>query len=193
MMPSQPFSNSNLMMRGYTLFLDRDGVINERLPGDYVRQWAEFRFIAGVLDALRFFAGYFGRIVVVTNQQGIGKGLMGVADLQALHFQMLGAVAQAGGRIDGIYFCPDLAGKPGNCRKPAPAMAFDAQRDFPEIDFSRSVMVGDTESDMAFGLRLNMRTVWIAGKEEEAEGMASIGSRVDFRFDSLAAFAHALR
>ena len=72
-------------------------------------------------------------------------------------------------------------------------MAFDAQRDFPEIDFSRSVMVGDTESDMAFGLRLNMCTVWIAGKEEEAEGMASIGSRVDFRFDSLAAFAHALR
>jgi D-glycero-D-manno-heptose 1,7-bisphosphate phosphatase len=189
----QSNANANAMMKGYTLFLDRDGVINERLPGDYVRRWADFRFIDGVLGALKFFAGYFGRIVIVTNQQGVGKGLMGVADLEAVHRQMLRAIAAAGGRIDGIYYCPDLAVKPGNCRKPAPAMALHAQRDFPEIDFPRAVMVGDTASDMAFGRGLNMRTVWIEGTAETPEGISDVVELADFRFESLAAFARALR
>jgi histidinol phosphatase-like enzyme len=72
-------------------------------------------------------------------------------------------------------------------------MALHAQRDFPEIDFPRAVMVGDTASDMAFGRGLNMRTVWIEGTAEAPEGISDVVEQADFRFDSLAAFARALR
>ncbi|GAB4413238.1 MAG: D-glycero-alpha-D-manno-heptose-1,7-bisphosphate 7-phosphatase [Bacteroidia bacterium] len=149
----------------WTLFLDRDGVINQRVHGDYVRDWSGFHFAPGVLEALRRCATRFGIIVVVSNQQGVGKGYMRSEAVDLLHRQMLEAVAAAGGRIDRVYFCPDLASQPGNCRKPAPTMALQARADFPAIDFGRSVMVGDTASDMQFGRHLGMTTVWINTEE----------------------------
>lgn len=180
-------------MKGFTLFLDRDGVINDRLVGDYVLHRGDFRFMPGVLEALRFFAGYFGRIIVVTNQQGIGKGLMTEADIQDIHKFMLSEIRQAGGRVDAVYYCPDLQQKPDNCRKPGPAMAFQAQRDFPEIEFSESVMVGDSISDIDFGFLLGMRTVLIEGKAEEALALENAAERVHFRYTSLWALAMGLR
>lgn len=174
------------------MFLDRDGVINDRLVGRYVLTWREFRFIPGTLEALRFFAGYFGRIFVVTNQQGIGKGLMTEEDIQDIHKRMLSEIVQAGGRIDGIYFCPDLKEKPDNCRKPNPAMALQAQRDFPEIEFTRSVMVGDSISDMDFASRLGMRSVLIEGKAEEALELEHAAESLHLRYESLSALALAL-
>ena len=180
-------------MKGFTLFLDRDGVINDRLVGEYVLNWSEFHFMPGVLEALRCFAGYFSRIIVVTNQQGIGKGLMTVADIQDIHERMLSAIRQAGGRVDAVYYCPDLKQKPDNCRKPGPAMALQAQRDFPEIVFPQSVMVGDSLSDIDFGFRLGMRTVLIEGKAEEAKALENAAERVHFRYKSLSTFALALQ
>lgn len=176
-------------MKYYTLFLDRDGVVNERLPGDYVRRWEEFEFTFRALDAMRFFASYFSRICMVTNQQGIGKGLMRVDELMEVHTRMREAIEQAGGRIDGIYFCPDLGSDPGNCRKPHPAMALKAQEDFPEINFSQAVMVGDSASDMEFGARLGMTTVLIEGKEDDSDKLAAMREHIHFRFPCLWAFA----
>ena len=99
------------------LFLDRDGTLNERLPGAYVRTWEEFRFLPGVLDALRILSGHFERIVVVTNQQGIGKEVMTVEELEAVHARMLQEIAHAGGRIDGPGGAADLLGiKPTTLR-----------------------------------------------------------------------------
>ena len=175
----------------WALFLDRDGVINRRIPGGYVRHWEEFHFLEGVLPAIRRLSRHFGPTVIVTNQQGIGKGLMSEDDLKAIHEKMLRAIQAHGGRIDGIYHCPDLAGKANNCRKPAPTMALQAQKDLPGIDFSKSLMVGDTLSDMHFGRSLGMQTAWIAAppagkeprREEEAEGWA------DYQFESLPALA----
>lgn len=165
--------------RHWNLFLDRDGVINERLPGDYVRDWSEFRFLPGALESLAFFATYFGPIVVVTNQQGIGKGLMTKAELTVIHNYMLRDIRHAGGRVDAVYFCPDQSSTPGNCRKPNPAMAHWAQRDFPEIDFTRSVIIGDSAGDMEFGFRLGMSTVLVEGKEEDAGKLSLIRGRID--------------
>jgi len=160
----------------WTLFLDRDGVLNRRLPGAYVRSWEEFEWLPRVLDALALLSHSFGRIVVVTNQQGIGKGLMGEEELAEVHRRMLAAVEAAGGRIDGIYYCPDLASSPNNCRKPAPAMAIQAKQDFPEIDFRKSVIVGDSISDMQFGQQLGMYKVLITTKEEEANELRMLKS-----------------
>lgn len=172
-----------------TLFLDRDGVINRRLPGRYVQEWSEFRFLPGVPDTIARLCAHFDRVVVVTNQQGIGKGLMSAEDLHAVHHQMTAALVRAGGRIDGIYFCPDLASSQDNCRKPAPAMGLWARRDFPDIDFRHSVMVGDSLSDMVFGKELGMFTVLITTKEEAGD-VASAKKVIDVQFPSLEAFGN---
>lgn len=92
--------------KSWTLFLDRDGVINRRLVNDYVKSWTEFKFEAGTLEAVAKFSTVFGHIFVVTNQQGIAKGLMTEADLYAIHNQMIIEVEKAGGRIDQVYFVP---------------------------------------------------------------------------------------
>ncbi len=153
----------------WTLFLDRDGVINERLPGAYISQWEDFQFTPGALEAIAQFTACFARIIIVTNQQGIGKGLMSTEQLRSLHAKMIEEIEAAKGRIDGIYFCPDLKTKPGNCRKPHPALAWQAKAEFPAINFSCSVMVGDSISDIQFGQQLGMKTVLIDTKEDERE------------------------
>lgn len=170
-----------------SLFLDRDGVINRRIPGDYVRRPEDFVFETGVLEALQQLNHHFGRIVVVTNQAGIEKGLFADADLAAVHQSMLAEVEAGGGRIDRAYHCPHRSEAGCSCRKPATGMALQAQADFPDINFQNAWMVGDSLSDMQFGQALGMKTALIAGKNEEAEALAVFP--VDGRFDSLLAFA----
>ena len=170
-----------------TLFLDRDGVINTRTPNDYVKTPDAWLPVIGLDEALRLLSGDFQRILVVTNQAGIGKGLMTEADLAAVHDKMFAVAAAAGGRIDGAYHCPHRSDAGCSCRKPATGLAWLALVDFPDIDFSQSWMVGDSASDMLFGQALGMRTVLIAGKTEEAAAL--VGMDLDFRFDTLLGFA----
>lgn len=180
------------MIPPHTLFLDRDGVINERLPGDYVAQWPDFEFTPRALEALAFFATHFEHIIVVTNQQGIGKGQMSEAQLAEIHQKMIQEIGAAGGRVDAVYHCPDLSSVPNNCRKPAPAMALKAQADFPGIDFQTSIMVGDSVSDLEFGQNLGMYTVLIEGKSDELDKLERAladGLQVHQRFASLWEFA----
>jgi len=145
----------------WTLFLDRDGVINKRLMGDYVKTIAEFELIDGAAEAIRIASKSFGKIVVVTNQQGIGKGLMTERNLSDIHAYCLQMINEAGGRIDGFYFAPELAAAGSNSRKPGTGMGLQAKAEFPEIDFSKSVMIGDSVSDMEFGKNLGMKTVFV--------------------------------
>ncbi len=153
--------------RKHALFLDRDGVINRRLPGQYVQRVEEFEFLPGVLETFPILASIFDPIVVVTNQQGVGKGLMSAEDLSKVHDFMKLAIRGAGGRIDGIYSCPHLGEEACDCRKPSPGLANQAQRDFPQIDFKRSVLAGDSLSDLNLGNHLGMSVVWIKTKLEE--------------------------
>jgi histidinol-phosphate phosphatase family protein len=144
----------------WTLFLDRDGVINNEIKDGYVLNWDMFHFEEGVLPALSTLAGKFGRIVMVTNQRCIGRGLLTEEGLHQIHEKMLEAISAQGGRIDKIYHCPDVDND-SPCRKPNKGMALQAKADFPEIDFSRAVMVGNTLSDMKFGKDQGMTTVFI--------------------------------
>lgn len=170
-----------------TLFLDRDGVINVRTPGDYVKSPDEFVPTQGMGEALRLLAARFERIIVVTNQAGIGKGLMGPMQLAAVHQKMFDLARAAGGRLDAAYHCPHPSGAGCPCRKPATGMAWQALADWPDIDFEGGWMVGDSASDMAFAERLGLRKVLIRGKFEDLEQLARM--EVDFRFDSLLEFA----
>jgi histidinol-phosphate phosphatase family protein len=152
----------------WTLFLDRDGVINEESLGSYITNWDDFKFCDGVLKALKQLSGIFGNIVVVTNQRGVGKGIMTKDTLKEIGVNMTSAIADAGGRIDKIYACTAIDDNDHN-RKPNTGMAVQAKEDYPAIDFKRSVMIGNSPSDMEFGKRLGMYTIFITTKYEPYE------------------------
>ena len=174
----------------WTLFLDRDGVINLHYPNDYVKNWDEFYFLEGVLDALKNLSTVFKRIIVVTNQQGVGKELMSKNDLQLIHDEMLKEVRKYGGRIHGIYAATDLvANDSQQLRKPNIGMALKAKKDFVEIDFSKSIMVGDSITDMQFGRTAGMKTVFVDGKNKMNSADKAL---IDFRCESLSEFANSL-
>lgn len=152
---------ANLKDGGWTVFLDRDGVINKRKYASYVMNRNEFQFLPGVLDALVKFAEYADNIIVVTNQRGIARRLMTEADLADIHAYFVEEVEKAGGRIDGIYYCPHDRDSGCRCRKPQPGMAEDARDEHHTIEFMRSIMFGDTFTDMQFGRLLGMHTIQI--------------------------------
>lgn len=134
---------------GDTLFLDRDGVINRLRVNDYVKCIDEFEFLPGVLSAIAKWSLIFKRIIIVTNQRGVGKGVMSEASLIEIHENMVKRIANANGRIDAIYYCTALTNEDYN-RKPNPGMAHKAVSDFPDIDLTNSVMIGDSDSDRQF-------------------------------------------
>lgn len=168
----------------WSLFLDRDGVINKRPVNDYVKSWSDFYFIEGVLDAIKLFSNKFKHIFIITNQQGIGKNIMSEENLVDIHKKMMEEIMGNDGRIDGVYHCPDLATKPVNCRKPGLYMANQAKDQYPDIDFQESIMVGDTNSDMKFGKNAGMTTVFVGGDQEIVNS-----ELIDLRFNSLTEFA----
>lgn len=174
---------------GWTLFLDRDGVINARILGGYVQKWEQFVFLPGVTEALKILSREFPRVIVVSNQQGIGKGLMTENELEILHRKMITEIECNGGRIDRIYHSPHLEMEGSVIRKPNVGMALMARKEFPGINFKRSVMVGDSISDMIFGKRLQMVNVFLS---DDLGQVREIHHSVDFVFPDLITFAEAV-
>lgn len=172
----------------WTLFLDRDGVINHEKKEDYIRNWSEFKFYEESLAALPLLAQKFSRIIITTNQKGIGKGLMTDSALNLIHQNMTNQIIELGGRIDAIYYCPDLDNLSIN-RKPQPGMAYQAKAAFPSIDFKQSIMVGNRMSDMEFGRNAGMHTVYLATTHPEAPFP---DTKIDYRYDHLLQFAASL-
>ena len=145
------------------LFLDRDGVVNVERPADYAKNVQEFIFEEGALEAIAILSKTFKHIFIITNQRGIGKGVMSYSDLEEVHSYMLREIGKVGGCITQIYFCTDLYSTSIN-RKPNIGMGFQAQRDYPDINFSESIMVGNSKSDIEFGNKLGMHTILVGHK-----------------------------
>ena len=173
----------------WTLFLDRDGVINVEKYQDYIYHYGEFVFHEGVKDALRYFSTVFKRIIIITNQRGVGRDLMTEEELLSIHSQMLADVEASGGRIHKIYYCIANDMEHPN-RKPNPGMFHEAKNDFPDIDPQRSLMVGNTMSDMKFGRNAGMHTVFVRTTSPEQQFPHPL---IDLVFSDLAAFAKALQ
>ncbi|MBQ5856030.1 MAG: HAD-IIIA family hydrolase [Bacteroidales bacterium] len=174
----------NIINKDWTLFLDRDGVINVRIIDGYVTKIDEFEFLPNVIESLKIFKNKFKHIIVVTNQQGVGKGIMKFEDVEEVHRYMIQKVADNEGKIDKVYFCPQLKSVPDNYRKPSPKMAYFAQNDFPDIDLSKSIMIGDMYSDVEFGINAGMKTIFIGDNE--------LTISPDDRFETLYDFAKTL-
>lgn len=171
----------------WTIFLDRDGVINHDKVGSYIFSPDEFRFYDGVPEAMQKLSGRFGRLIITTNQRGVGRGLMSVHDLHEVHQKMRSGIEAKGGRLDAIYYASSIDNK-DRLRKPNPGMALEAKKKFPEIVFNRSVMVGNNISDMQFGRNAGMFTVFLTTTQQVSLNHPEI----DLVFNSLPEFAKAL-
>lgn len=160
-----------------TVFLDRDGVINRKPPeGEYVRSWGDFEFLPGVREALALLKRSGRRVIVVTNQRGIALGLFSQDDLNDIHERMQANLREAAAAVDGIYVCPHDEGE-CTCRKPQTGLFWRAKTEFPEIDFVRSLLIGDLLSDLEAGARLGCRKIVIAGAPDEARIVAEARAR----------------
>lgn len=166
------------MRKQRALFLDRDGVINHRIIGGYVTSPSEFVLDANILPllAMAHNAGYI--LVVITNQQGVGKGLMTLDDLHAVHQQMNSLIHRhLGFQINHIYACTSLASENDPRRKPSPGMLLDAIEDL-DIDPAASWFVGDSITDAQAGRAAGVHTVLIGQHPQNAADIvvADIGS-----------------
>ena len=187
-MQQKPPLDLSTIDKSWTLFLDRDGVINEDKIGSYIFNADEFVFMKGAPGLFKKISEKFGRIIVVTNQRGIGRGLMSEDDLTAIHKKMVTEVTTAGGKIDGIYFAPSINNN-DPMRKPNPGMALKAKEDFPAINFSTSIIVGNKHSDMLFGRNAGMYTIFLATTNPE---IPFPHPDIDLRYDLLQDFVKAL-
>ena len=173
--------------QSWTLFIDRDGVVNDEKEADYIHTWDEFKFYDGVKEAFSIFNKKFGIIVMVTNQRGIAKGLTKLKDLHIIHRNMVQEIEDAGGRIDKIYFCAEME-SPN--RKPNPGMGLEALKDFPEIDLAKTVMIGNTLSDMKFGRNLGVAiNIFLPTTRKEVDLKHN---DIDLVFENLISVAKAL-
>lgn len=145
------------------VFLDRDGVINRKMPeGEYVSRWENFHIITGVEQAIASLNATGRKVFVVSNQRGIALGHYSQSDVELIHQKLQTHLKQFDAHIDAFYFCPHNTGD-CNCRKPAPGLFLRAFQDYPDADPSHSVIIGDSVSDIEAGIRLGMRTIFLEG------------------------------
>ncbi len=144
-----------------TIFLDRDGVINRNPPNKgYVRKWAEFTFIPNARKAIRELTESGYRIIVVTNQAGIGRGLYSEQSLTDIHSRMIAEISKTGGTIDAVYYCPHHPEAGCECRKPKPGMLIRAAREH-NIELSNAYLIGDVPTDIEAGQRAGTTTLLV--------------------------------
>lgn len=173
-----------------TLFLDRDGVVNVQIVGGYVESVDQFVFIDHFLEAMKLLRPQFKHIILVTNQQGIGKGICTQAQVDAVHSYLQMRLLAQQTPMDAIYCCPHLASDDCDCRKPNIGMLLQAKSDFPDIDFADSAMVGDSLSDMQFAQNAGIMPVHVGAiRYPEFDEILNI---TQYHFDDLYDFARYL-
>lgn len=149
-----------------SVFLDRDGVINRKMPeGQFVKSWRNFEMLPGVAESIGRLNHAGMRVFVVSNQRGIALGHYTAKDVDVIHQSLQKTLIAGGAYIDGFYFCPHDRGQ-CRCRKPLTGLFDRARTDFPTIEATTSVMIGDSLSDVQFGQRAGMYTIFILGAAE---------------------------
>jgi len=168
------------------VFLDRDGVINRKPPeGEYITHWSEIEYLAGSIEAVAALHEYGFKIVIVTNQRGIARGKVKLADLEEIHARITMAIAERDAVLSGIYYCPhDIVDRCG-CRKPQPGMLREAAAAH-GLDLSKCWMLGDSPSDIEAGRRAGCRTALISSSPD----IEDFDSKPDVQEETLALAVH---
>jgi D-glycero-D-manno-heptose 1,7-bisphosphate phosphatase len=137
------------------IFLDRDGVVIEN-RSDYVRDWSQVKIIPEAIHALSFTPAKNYKIVIVTNQSAIGRGLVSLENAEEINRRLVTLIHHHGGQVDGVYMCPHQPDDDCSCRKPKPGLLLQAAKDL-SVDLHRSWMIGDAWSDLQAGQRAGVR------------------------------------
>lgn len=145
------------MSGAQALLLDRDGVIIQNRP-EYVRSWADVEPLPGSIEALARIASSSHKVVIVTNQSAIGRGLLSFSKAEEINRRLVARIESAGGRIDRTFLCPHHPDDGCDCRKPRPGLFLQAAAEL-GLDLERSVMVGDTLEDMQAAHAAGVRTL----------------------------------
>lgn len=145
------------------VFIDRDGTINHNGEKGYIHKKEDFKFLPGVLAALKKLSKTEYKIFIATNQSGIGRGLYKESDMKKLHRYMLQELKNQGVRVDAVYYCPHHTDDGCGCRKPAPGMALQAVADH-DVSLNDSWMIGDSDKDVLMGREANMRTIKLGAR-----------------------------
>jgi len=149
-----------------TAFLDRDGTINRRAPdGQYIGTPGEVELLPNAGQAIRRLNEAGLQVVLVSNQRGVARGLLSMDDVTAVNSRLEALLRAAGAHIDAVYVCPHEK-KTCRCRKPLPGLIELAARNDPAIELSTSIMIGDSESDVAAGIAAGIATIRLAGRRE---------------------------
>lgn len=156
------------------IFLDRDGVINHKAPeNQYITSWKDFEFMPGAMQALRYFNKMGYKLVVLTNQQGVGKGMMSEVALHEIHNNMQQVLLNNGIHIEKIFYCPHLEEAACSCRKPAPGLFYRAQNELTfSIRLEEAFFIGDAPSDIEAGKRAGCQTILIGEANHLQNGYA---------------------
>lgn len=156
------------------IFLDRDGVINKRPPrGEYVRNWQEFEFLPGAVEALKLISQKGYRIYLITNQAGVGRGMMSEQDLKIIHQKLKGELEKNGVRISGIYYCPHEMNENCQCRKPKPGLLLRAAEER-NLDLKDAIFIGDDERDCQMGKAVGCKTILVTPEKNLLEIINSL-------------------
>lgn len=168
------------------ILLDRDGIINERIHHGYVTRWDEFRFVAGIRDAIAALAELSLPIIVVSNQAGVDKGLVGGASLCDLTKRFVTELRNSGGRIDAVYYCQHTPEENCACRKPRTGLLTRAAMDW-RLDLSRSVLIGDSANDLEAARTANCMSIFLVSEgNHESPTVAELGHMADVTIRSAA-------
>ena len=160
-----------MSVKSQAIFLDRDGVIN-RDRKDFVKSWEEFEFLPHALEALAALAQTPYRIVVLTNQSGVGRGLLTERTLQQIHAKMIDRIRECGGRIDAIYYCPHRPDAGCDCRTPSAGLFFEAARDL-DFNLTLSWAIGDSHRDVRAASRAGVEAILLDRILPEPGAMAT--------------------
>ena len=144
------------------ILLDRDGVINKKPPkADYVKNWNEFKFLPGAIEAFKILTQNGYEIYIISNQAGIARGMMTDNDLEEIHRNMVNEIEKKGGKVSDIYYCPHGWDEGCECRKPKPGMFFQAAREH-YLDLTKIIFIGDDERDVEAGEAAGVKTILVA-------------------------------
>jgi len=143
-----------------TVFLDRDGVINQNLDNDYVKIWDEFKFLPKAKEAVKALTDTNWDIIIISNQAGIGKGIMSAQAVEDISARMMDEIERCGGKVKAAYYCPHRSDENCECRKPKPGMLLRAACEF-GIELSESYLIGDNITDIQAGARVGCTTILV--------------------------------
>ena len=157
------------------VFLDRDGVICRYFANDFTKSWEEFEFLSGAREALKLLNQAGAKVIIISNQSGVNKGIYSAKDLKKIDRRMAEAVTASGGRIDASFYCPHTSEEACFCRKPGTGLVKKAVSELHlDLKESAAYFVGDSETDIITGHRAGLITILVLSGQtvlaKETEG-----------------------